>query len=285
MRKPQFDIKLQSYEESLGINNSKDIVEIPIKDLYPYEGHTFKVIDEELDDLLSAIEREGVKQPIIVRNRALGGYEIISGHRRKRACELLKIEKIPVLIYELTDYEADILMVDSNIYRKKWKLSEKAKSYKKKFDALKHQGKIGGNTLEDLGKLFGESSKTVQRIISLADLTDDLLDFVDSKVIGKRQGVAFSYLSEKEQGWIKEIIDIQGVKPTEKQADEIKALSAKQELDYDTCVDILTSEDSVPKDYVIPYARISEYINEDMSKNDVVELFIEFLKAQKESAV
>ena len=158
---------------------------VPLEKLFPYAQHPFRVLDDaKMDELVESIRINGVLEPALVRPRALGGYEIVSGHRRKRACEKAGLEEMPVIIRELTDDESAILMVDSNNQREELLYSEKAWAYRIKYEALKHQGKkLSESSAEQLGKENNKSGRQIKRYIRLTYLQEDLLDLVDQKKI------------------------------------------------------------------------------------------------------
>lgn len=165
MRKPCKEIHLASYDELFGLEPKTDrIIMVPLNDLYEFNNHPFQVKDDEqMEQMTESIRQYGVLNPGLVRPRGEGGYEIISGHRRKRASGLAGKTEMPVIVKDYSDDEATILMVDSNIQRENILPSEKAKSYKMKYDALKHQGiQIGKTTLEEMAEDAGENPKAVQ---------------------------------------------------------------------------------------------------------------------------
>ena len=160
-----------------------------------------------MQEMIESIREYGVLIPGIARLMKGGGYEIIAGHRRKYACEMVGLSTMPMFIRDYTDDEATIIMVDSNIQREDILPSEKSKAYRMKYDAMKHQGsKAGGLTLGELGEAAGESAKTVQRYIWISRLADELLDMVDTKKIGIMQAVDLSFLSEDAQQWVLAVI-------------------------------------------------------------------------------
>ncbi|MDO4301915.1 MAG: ParB/RepB/Spo0J family partition protein [Clostridia bacterium] len=182
--------------------SSENIVKINIKELHSFKNHPFKVIDDnEMDDLVESIRNKGVINPIIVREHSnSAGYEIIAGHRRCRAATLAGLTEIPALIKNITDDDAIIEMVDSNIYRSVILPSEKAYSYKMKQKAMKHQGKKGIKTNDEVGKKFGDSARNVQRYIRLTYLIPELLKYIDEEpkkrlIIGEN----LSHLNKEEQ--------------------------------------------------------------------------------------
>ena len=211
MRKKNKDIQLTSYEDLLGIDTVTDqamgrLVYASLEDLHEFKDHPFKVLDDEkMQETVESIRNYGVLTPGIVRPRQEGGYELIAGHRRKRGCELVGLTEMPVLVRNYSDDEATIIMVDTNIQREDIFPSEKARAYTMKYEAMKHQGKRGGSTLDEVGAKAGESGKTVQRYLWLARLSDDLLELVDQKKIGMVQGVDLSFLDLQAQKWVNDV--------------------------------------------------------------------------------
>ena len=191
-------IKINSFADIVGGDDTV-ITEVPLKDLYSFKDHPFKVLDDaKMDETVESIKQNGVLNPGVVRPRPEGGYEIIAGHRRKRACELAGLETMPVVIRNYTDDEAVVAMVDTNLQREEILPSEKAHAYRMKYDIMKHQGSEGGSSFDNIGEAAGESGKTVQRYISLSNLSDVLLGYVDEKKLPIVSGVNLSFLNEKE---------------------------------------------------------------------------------------
>ncbi len=216
------NIGLKSYEDLFKDEKGRkteEIVPMDIKELKPYAEQPFKVLlDNSMDELCESIAQNGVLSPIIARPHPEGGYEILSGHRRVKACELLRIEEVPVVVKNLDDDTAAILLVDSNLQRENILPSEKAFAYKLKLEALKHQGKrldltsgqIGQKSktsVELVGEAVGESYKQVQRYIRLTNLIDPLLDLVDKNEMAMSAGVELSYLGTKHQAEIYKVIE------------------------------------------------------------------------------
>lgn len=215
MRKPTREIQLTSYDDLLGINENEKqtegkVVEISLSELHPFMHHPFQVVDdEEMEKMAESIREYGVLCPVLVRPRVEGGYEIISGHRRKRACELAGLGKLPVLISNYTDDESTVIMVDSNIQRENILPSEKAFAYRMKMEALKHQGIKGdsfGVTADLVGEKAGDSVRKVHRYIRLTELVPELLHLVDRKKLKVIPAVVLSYLTREEQGWVYQCI-------------------------------------------------------------------------------
>ena len=254
--------------------------EVPLEDLYEFRNHPFRVLDDEkMDETVESIKKYGVLMPGIVRPRLEGGgYEIIAGHRRKRACEIAGLKTMPVLIKNYTDDEAVVTMVDTNIQREDILPSEKARAYRMKFDAMKHQGSGGGVTIESIGEASGESGKTVQRYIWLSNLSDVLLAFVDEKKLPIRSGVDISYLNEKEQHWVEEIIDSMGVVIEPAKAKKIKSYSQSKELSKALLTEILTEEKPKPRKFVMKDDRISEFFSAEVTDEEIEETIIRLLE-------
>ena len=194
-------IKLGGYDALFGETEGEQIKEVPLSSLHNFNNHPFRVLDDgKMEETVESIRQRGVLVPGIARPRKGGGYEIIAGHRRKHGSELAGKETMPFVVRDYTDDEATVIMVDSNIQREDILPSEKAKAYRMKYDALKHQGKkAGGRTIEEMGEDAGESAKTIQRYLWLSRLSDGLLNLVDRKKLGFMQGVDISFLTEEAQ--------------------------------------------------------------------------------------
>ena len=249
---------LFSTEEERIYNNAQKIVDVNLSEIDSFENHPFKVNDnDELFEMADSIRESGVLVPAIIRPKN-GRYEMISGHRRKRASEIAGKTTMPCIIRELTDDEATIIMVDSNMQREKILPSERAFAYKMKLEAIKHQGKKDILTLrpvvdkfssaELVGKEFGESGGQVQRYIRLTELIPDILKFVDNNVLGNtpsialRPAVEISFLSKEEQTMLSDFIECSLITPSLSQAIQLKELSQKSKLDYSTIENILNIE-------------------------------------------
>ena len=286
-------INLQSIDSLFGNTNTsseidatkEEVIEVNISDLHTFKNHPYRVVDDEkMQETVESIKEHGVLVPGIVRRRINGGYEIISGHRRKRACELAGLTKMPVFVRDLTDDEAIIVMVDSNIQREEILPSEKAKAYKMKYEAMKHQGisKGEGSSLEQMSEELGESKTTIQRYITLADMNDDLLHMIDEKKIGLTQGVTISSLSDNEQQKLADIIKETSVIPSQAQSSEIKDMSKKGTFE-ENLVRALLTDKPVPKkkNITIKADKIKDYIPEGYSEEQIVSLIISLLDEWK----
>lgn len=287
-------IKIDSFDDLFGnpavenFNSAEQVVEVSLDELHTFKNHPFRVLDNaKMEETVESIKKYGVLMPGIARPRKEGGYEIIAGHRRKRGSELAGKTTMPVFIRNYTDDEATIIMVDTNIQREDILPSEKAKAYAMKYEALKHQGKReGGSTFDTIGEPAGESSKTVQRYIRLAQLSDELLEFVDKKKIGFVQGVDISYLTSEAQKWVFAIADTQKITITTTQSAKLKGYAKSGELTF-AMVNLILSEKKVAeRKLIIKTDKITQYFPEDYSNEDmekvIVQLLDEWRKKQKE---
>ena len=224
---------------------------LPIEKLRPFEGHPFKVADnEEMDQLVESIMAQGVLTPLVVRSLESGEYEVISGHRRLHACKRAGIESVPALITVMDRDAAAIALVDSNLHREHILPSEKAFAYKLKADAMKRYGKTNlGQVVPDydstrttavIGEANGESYKTVQRYIRLTNLIPGILQMVDDGRIALTPAVEISYLTNREQRELLETMECEDCTPSLSQAIQLKLLSQSGNLDIYTIFDILT---------------------------------------------
>ena len=227
--------------------------EMPLSDLHPFEGHPFKVLDDELmEQTVESIRQIGVVSPLIVRPDPEGGFEILSGHRRLHAAQLAGLETVPVIVKEMDDDAAIIFMVDSNLQRENILPSERAFSYKMKLEAMKHQGERGDLTSGQVGQKSigtvsrdivaeqaGDSSRNVQRFIRLTNLIPEILDMVDEKKIAFNPAVELSYLKTSEQKEFLEAMDYAQASPSLSQAQRLKKLSQEGGCTLDTMCEVM----------------------------------------------
>ena len=238
---------LFSTEESRAEAQQERVQEIPLSELHPFEGHPFRVVDdEEMAKTVESVKEYGVLPPAIVRPAPYGGYEIISGHRRHHASELAGKETMPVIVRDLDDDAAIILMVDSNLQRETLLPSERAFAYRMKMDAIKHQGKSTSPQLaaksrsdDEVGQKEGISGDTVRRYIRLTELIPELLDMVDNGQIKFNPAVELSYLAREEQKDFLEAMDYAQAAPSLSQAQRIKKLAQSGECTLDAMCEIM----------------------------------------------
>ena len=257
----------------------EQVISAKLSDLHTFKGHPFRVLDDEkMGETTESISKYGVLVPGIARPRTEGGYEIISGHRRKRGSELAGLDTMPVIVRNYTDDEATIIMVDSNIQSEDILPSEKAKAYAMKYEAMKHQGSKGGSTLDEVGEAAGESGKTVQRYVWLARLSDELLGMVDAKKIGISQGVDISFLSEEQQQYVAVILQETGASVSNAQAAKLKDYGRSGELTLAMVRLILAEEKPKERKVTIKGDKISRYFSEDYSNDDIEGIIIQLLE-------
>ena len=227
--------------------------EMPLSDLHPFEGHPFKVLDDELmEQTVESIKQIGVVSPLIVRPDPEGGFEILSGHRRLHAAQLAGLETVPVIVKEMDDDAAIIFMVDSNLQRENILPSERAFSYKMKLEAMKHQGERGDLTSGQVGQKSvgtvsrdivaeqaGDSSRNVQRFIRLTNLIPEILNMVDEKKIAFNPAVELSYLKPSEQKEFLEAMDYAQASPSLSQAQRLKKLSQEGDCTLDAMCEVM----------------------------------------------
>ena len=224
--------------------------EMPLSDLHPFEGHPFKVLDDELmGQTVESIKQIGVVSPLIVRPDPEGGFEILSGHRRLHAAQLAGLETVPVIVKEMDDDAAIIFMVDSNLQRENILPSERAFSYKMKLEAMKHQGERGDLTSAQVGpkswaaqvvaEEAGDSKSQVKRFIRLTNLIPEILDMVDEKKIAFNPAVELSYLKPSEQKEFLEAMDYAQASPSLSQAQRLKKLSQEGSCTLDAMCEVM----------------------------------------------
>lgn len=267
-------IKMESFDDLFGGSSTQEIgaeqiINAPLADLYEFKDHPFKVLDDEkMEETTESIRLYGVLVPGIARPRAGGGYELIAGHRRKHGSERAGKTEMPIIVRNYSDDEATIIMVDSNIQREDILPSEKAKVYKMKYEAMKHQGKKSGkNTLDEVGEAAGENAKKVQRYIWLSRLSDELLEMVDTKKLGISQGVDISFLSEEAQQWVEVIIEEYG------KSGELTLAMVRL---------ILTEEKPKERKVTLKADKISKYFSDSYSNEEIENVIISLLEKWRE---
>ena len=256
MPKKGANISLSSYDDIFETDASRAeakqerIQSISILDLVPFENHPFKVVDDEaMLRTTESIAQYGVLTPIIARPLEDGGYEIVSGHRRVHAAEAAGLDEVPVIVRDMTDDEATVLMVDSNLQRESILPSERAFAYKMKLEAMKHQGQRSDLTLDqvgpklsnqEIGRASNDSMTQVKRYIRLTNLIPDLLEMVDQKQISFNPAVELSYLKPEEQEIFMEAMDLAQTAPSLSQAQRMKKLSQEGGFTLDAVREIMT---------------------------------------------
>lgn len=264
--------------------------QIPIGELFPFKNHPFKVLDDDsMSDTVESVKQYGVLSPLIARPRPKGGYEIISGHRRQYAAELAGLETLPVIVREMSDDAAVILMVDSNLQREHILPSERAFAYKMKLDAIKNQGARSDLTSPQVASKFrsddevakgqGISGDTVRRFIRLTNLIPELLDMVDNKTVSFNPAVELSYLSpEQQQEVIRAMDDTQNF-PSVSQAKRIKKLAQDGTFTTETVVAIMGEEKKSELDTVtIKNDTLKKYFPRSYTPKQMEDTIIKLLE-------
>ena len=292
------NVTLSSYdeifttEESRTESQQEHVQMIPLSELHPFEGHPFRVVDdEEMQKTVESVKQYGVMTPAIARPDPDGGYEIISGHRRLRASELAGLDKLPVIVREMDDDTAIIFMVDSNLQREHILPSERAFAYKMKLDAIKHQGartdlgKESTSTqvaqklsVEKVGEDAGVSKDTVRRYIRLTELIPEIRDMVDEKKIAFNPAVELSYLKPEEQREFLDAMDYAQAAPSLSQAQRLKKLSQEGECKLDAMCEVMNE---VKKDdmttITIPHDVLRKYFPKSYTPQQMQDVIVKLL--------
>ena len=281
-----------STEESRQEQQREQVQQIPIGELFPFKNHPFKVLDDEsMQRTVESVEQYGVLSPLIARPRPEGGYEIISGHRRQHAAQLAGLDTLPVIVRNMDDDAAVLLMVDSNLQRENILPSERAFAYKMKLEAIKNQGARSDLTsgqivqksklsIERVAEDAGEGYKTVQRFIRLTNLIPELLDMVDEKKIAFNPAVELSYLDESQQRDFLEAMEDTQNAPSVSQAQQLKKMAQCGEFTYEKAFDILGQEKKSEQDTVtIKNDILRKYFPRSYTPRQMEEKIIQLLDA------
>ena len=288
-------VDLFSTEASRQDAGLEKIREIPLNQLVPFKDHPFKVIDDEsMMDTVQSIREHGILLPLIARPMPDGKYEIVSGHRRSHAGKLAGLETVPVIVRELDDDAAVILMVDSNLQRENILSSERAFAFKMKLEAMKHQGQRADLTSGQVGQKLkwsvamvanqsGDSIKQVQRYIRLTELLPELLDLVDERKFAFNSAVEVSYLNPEEQGWLAETIDSEQSTPSLSQAQRLKRFSQDGKLTEDMVLAIMSEQKKPETERVVLQSRqISQYFSPSATPKEMETSILSMLDTAKE---
>ena len=279
-----------STEESRQEQQREQVQQIPIGELFPFKNHPFKVLDDEsMQRTVESVEQYGVLSPLIARPRPEGGYEIISGHRRQHAAQLAGLDALPVIVRQMDDDAAVLLMVDSNLQRENILPSERAFAYKMKLEALKNQGARSDLTsvqvapklsTEKIGEEVGMSKDNVKRYIRLTNLVPELLDMVDEKKIAFNPAVELSYLDESQQRDFLEAMEDTQNAPSLSQAQQLKKMAQQGEFSYEKAFDVMGQEKKSEKDTVtIKNETLRKYFPRSYTPKQMEEKIIQLLDA------
>lgn len=281
-------IQFTSYDDLFGeqpkVIEEGQIIRAPLNQLHSFKNHPFRVMDDDkMMETVQSIKQYGVLVPGIVRRDKQNGYEIVSGHRRKRGSELAGCFDMPVIVRDLSDDEATVIMVDSNIQRDDILPSEKAWAYRMKLEALSHQGQKGEQRTADLvGEAAGDSGRTVQRYIRLTYLKKELLEYVDQKLLLILSGANISYLTLEEQEWVLQIIRDNRVYPSKTQAEMLKYESGQKKLTIARVMEIMVQAPKT-QGITISSKKIKEYFPRNYTKKQMEAVIYELLDSWKKS--
>lgn len=296
-------IQLKPFDSIFGDKDEKidekgdGIQEILLSELHPFKNHPFKVLDDDkMQKTVESIKEHGVLVPAIVRPRAEGGYELIAGHRRRRACEIAGKDFLPAIVRDYDDNEATIVMVDSNIQRDDLLPSELAFAYKMKLEAMKRQGKRTDLTSAQFGRKLdskesreilaeqvGKSKNQISRYIRLTELVPKLLEMVDNKKIAFSPAVEISYLKEEEQYTLLEVIEMEDTAPSISQAQRLKKYSQEGKL-TETVIDVILSEEKAAADKVtLKGVKLKKYFPSSYTPAQMEKVIFELLDNWKNS--
>ena len=295
MKSSAKNISLNSYDDIFSTEETREdakrekVTNMPLSELHPFPDHPFQVRDDDsMKETVESIKEYGVLVPAIVRPRVEGGYELISGHRRKHACELAGIPTMPVIVRDLDDDAATIIMVDSNIQRENILPSERAKAYKMKLDAIKHQGQRTDLTSPQLAAKFRSDDKvaegtnisgdTVRRYIRLNELSPQLQQMVDDKKIAMTPAVELSYLKPEEQTLLLDTIESEQATPSLSQAQRLKKFSQEDHLNEDSMLAIMSEEKKPEKnDLTIKADKLQKYFPKSYTPQQMEQVIIRLL--------
>ena len=288
-------LSLTSYDDLFSTDESRadidreKVMEIPLSELFPFKDHPFRVKDDDkMQETAESIKEYGVLVPALARPREDGGYELIAGHRRKRGCELAGLDTMPVIVRDMDDDAAVIVMVDSNIQRESLLPSERAFAYKMKLDAIKHQGTRADLTstqvaqklsVEKVGADAGISKDQVRRFIRLTYLIPEILEMVDNKKIALNPAVELSYLKPAEQTMLLDAMDCEQTTPSLSQAQRLKRFSQEGKLTEESMLAIMSEEKKSDIDRIsLPRDTIKKYFPKDYTPKQMEDQIIDLLK-------
>lgn len=283
-------IHIESYDELLGvaISENNGALEIDLKKLHEFKEHPFHVVDDDkMAELVESIKKNGVMVPGLARKVGSSDYEIISGHRRKRACEIAGLYTMPFIVKEMTDDEAVVAMVDANIQREEILPSERAFALKMKLDAISHQGErsdlsstptVQRLSVDEVGDEFGISRETVRRYVRLTELMPELLELVDKKKLGFRPAVDISYLKKKDQKTVHDLITEDKVTVTMDQAKKLRTLSEAGTLNVAMVQMVLQPPSKDKRTVRLEEESLNKYFDKSFTEDDIRKILFDLLE-------
>lgn len=297
MKSSAKNIQMTSYEDLFRVSENggpdgEKVQEIALTELFPFRDHPFKVLDDEaMTDTVESVKMHGVLVPGIARPRAEGGYELVSGHRRKRASELAGLETMPVIVREMDDDEAVLMMVDSNLQREHILPSEKAWAYRMKLEAIKRKAgrpakgnsrQVGENlSVDELSANSNDSARNIHRFIRLTELSPSMLQMVDDKKLLFNPAVELSYLTKEDQVKLSEKMAELSHVPSLEQAKRLRKFSQEGKLGEDVIEAILTEEHRTPPQVTLKGERLRQYFSEEYTQKQIEDVIISLLETWK----
>ena len=269
-------------------SGQENVQELLLTELHPFHGHPFKVVDDvAMENMVESIKEYGILIPVIARPLAGGEYELVAGHRRKRGCELAGLDTIPAIVRQMSDDEATILMVDTNIQRESLLPSERAFAYKMKLEAVKRQGArsdltspqvVRKTSAEKIGEEAGTSREQIRRFIRLTELIPALLEMVDSKHVAFNPAVELSNLKLTEQKQLLDAMICEQVTPSLSQAQRLKKLSQEEKLTMEVIYAIMTEEKKEARKISLSGEKLTRYFNDSYTSQQIEETILDLLE-------
>ena len=260
----------------------ENIKEILIRDLHEFEGHPFRVVDDEnMEELIQSIRERGILVPVMVRTKVEGGYEIISGHRRCYAARQAGLFKIPAVINELTDEEAVDAMIYTNIKRTTILPSEKAYAYRLQMETIRHPGAKGSSSLSVIGQKYGDNAKKVQRYIRLTFLINDLLELVDEGKLSMQAAYSLSFMRREEQQRVVQVYRETKKLPKGRIAERIRNCSEENNLSLEKLRSMITGKTHRRKDIALSRKKLDEFFSPDFSEEEIEKLIFRLIEQWK----
>jgi ParB family chromosome partitioning protein len=282
MRRPRKEVKLMTYEDILGVSDIEQVVQVQTSDLHTFKDHPFKVLDnEEMDELVESIREYGIQVPLLLRPLETGGYEVISGHRRRHAAEIVGLSQVPAIIRDIDYYTAVHTMVASNKQREHILPSEKAFAYRMEMEANGHKGVKGFATAFSIGQENGDSARQVHRYIRLTYLIPELLNAVDDNKLTFQAGVAISHIPEKAQQWVQEIYTEQSRYPAGNTALQMKHLHEEGQLTYEEVVKLMEKKQVPKRTFTLKQNMVNKYFPPNYSEEQIGEVLYLLLERWK----
>lgn len=273
-------MRMNTYDQLFRtLDSNEKTREINLRDLHEFEGHPFRVVDDEdMEELVQSIRERGILVPVMVRTRSEGGFEIISGHRRCHAARLAGLFKVPVVITELTDEEAVDAMIYTNFQRSTIFPSEKAKAYRLQMETIRHPGVCGPSSPESVGRKYGDNARKVQRYIRLTFLIDELLALVDQEKLCVQAGYSLSFIKPEHQRLVLQVFRETNRLPSGRQAEKIRSSSEDHVLTLEKLRGMMARKENRRRDIVLHRQKLDLLFPQEFSEEEIEELIYVLVK-------